>query len=735
MAKYIYSILSALLLIGLLSCNEEKSAKTGQGYLYLGVEKNVTMVTKAVNPTLSVAILDAAEDTVKYFADFEKEQGSEGLLMDAGAYQIVVSAGKKDSAAWELPYFYGKTDCEIVANQVTSAKVTCKIANTKVTVDYSDDFKKYFTDFSTTVSNVSGSLTYEMNETRGGFFAPDPLKAKLQLTNKDGEQFELNREYPDVQERYHYTLRFKLEGDPDQPDDSGEAGGKFDITVEEKADTVYVNIPVRVEDLEAMKAPVFILTGFDENNTLEYKDKKATESSMKLTAGNGIERLMLTIQSESLNTSVNLANLSEADKEQLTKIGFPISETVKDTEELQFDFTEMSNTLTPLGNSPQTYTFAFTVRDNKSQEKQVSFTYQVKPDVTLLTRDIATANIWATFTFFTGEMEGEGELGFEYKKKADKEWTKIVVESKNADGKTFSAFVEGLNSHTEYEYRAVSADFEGNKVEANIVDFTTEYANADDSEKPFVPNLSFDDWYKNGKSWYSNISSSIYWDSGNQGANTIGEKNPTAPTADVAKSGEGKQAAVLKSQFVGLGSLGAFAAGNIYTGSFGETIGMSGAMLNFGQPYKGGRPTKLIGYYKYNPQKVNNGGYKELTSGSMDKCAIYVVLCNWKSQFKVNTSTQTFVDLNGDDILAYGELSEQEASVTKMDNYVKFEIDIKYRNLEIMPTYVLIVASASKYGDYFTGGEGSTLYIDEFELQYDYNPASFVGTSLEGLAK
>ena len=227
MAKYIFSIVSALLLIGFVSCDEERNATGGQGYLYLDIEKNVTMQTKAVNPVISVAILNAAEDTVKYIADFEKEQATEGVLLDAGAYDIVVSSGRKDSAAFELPYYYGEAACEIKTNQVTSTKVTCKIANTKVTVDYSDDFKKYFTDYSTTISNSSGSLTFEKGETRGGFFAPEKLLANLALTNKDGEHFQLKREYEDIQERYHYRLFFKLSGDPDNPDDSGEAGGKF----------------------------------------------------------------------------------------------------------------------------------------------------------------------------------------------------------------------------------------------------------------------------------------------------------------------------------------------------------------------------------------------------------------------------------------------------------------------------------------------------------------------------
>lgn len=39
--------------------------------------------------------------------------------------------------------------------------------------------------------------------------------------------------------------------------------------------------------------------------------------------------------------------------------------------------------------------------------------------------------------------------------------------------------------------------------------------------------------------------------------------------------------------------------------------------------------------------------------------------------------------------------------------------------------YIVIVASASKYGDYFTGGDGSTLWLDELSIEYDYNSSSF----------
>jgi hypothetical protein len=33
-----------------------------------------------------------------------------------------------------------------------------------------------------------------------------------------------------------------------------------------------------------------------------------------------------------------------------------------------------------------------------------------------------------------------------------------------------------------------------------------------------------------------------------------------------------------------------------------------------------------------------------------------------------------------------------------------------------------VVCSSSKYGDYFTGGDGSIMYLDDFSLIYDDEP-------------
>ena len=189
--------------------------------------------------------------------------------------------------------------------------------------------------------------------------------------------------------------------------------------------------------------------------------------------------------------------------------------------------------------------------------------------------------------------------------------------------------------------------------------------------------------------------------------------SPTNPTTDVAVSGEGKQAARLETLYAVI----KLAAGNLYTGDFGGLVGMSGAFLDWGVEFSE-RPTALTGYYKYLPEIIDNadGDYAGM-KGKIDTCQIQIMLTDWTKPFTVNTVAGDFVDFDGEDILAYGKF-EPEIS-QDMTSYEKFEIPLEYRDLTRKPTYIVITVCASKYGDYFVGGEGSTLYVDEFELLYD----------------
>ena len=287
--------------------------------------------------------------------------------------------------------------------------------------------------------------------------------------------------------------------------------------------------------------------------------------------------------------------------------------------------------------------------------------------------------------------------------KAEGEWESVLASEIRIDEEgNFTLTFTHLKPATTYEFQ-VTVD----GVSEEVKQFTTEAVQT-------VPNLSFDDWYKDGKSWYPNINldpENYFWDTGNKGSNAVGEANPTSPeTADVVRG----KAARMESKTVA----GVFAAGSFYTGAFNKVEGLNGASLYFGRPFTG-RPTALAGYYKYNCGTIDKAKdpYKELI-GRPDTANIYMALFSgWSAPFLVNTNEGTFVDLtwNNDNLLAFGEIRQGQT----IKEYTRFRIDLQYRDETTKPTYALIVASASVFGDYFTGSTSSVLLVDELELIYE----------------
>jgi hypothetical protein len=167
-----------------------------------------------------------------------------------------------------------------------------------------------------------------------------------------------------------------------------------------------------------------------------------------------------------------------------------------------------------------------------------------------------SANAFAKSAILSGQfLEGSGSPGFEYKKVADGEWLKLSGGEVKIEGGEFYGEIKALEPNTEYVFRAVMDNMVGEEKK-----FTTEAALQ-------IKNSAFEEWFKDGKTWYPNkdlSNENYWWDSGNKGTNTIGEKNPTSPEESVVVSGK---AVKLASTTV----IGVFAAGSIYTGKYVKT--------------------------------------------------------------------------------------------------------------------------------------------------------------------
>ncbi len=346
-----------------------------------------------------------------------------------------------------------------------------------------------------------------------------------------------------------------------------------------------------------------------------------------------------------------------------------------------------------------------------------TYIYTIGVPLTATTTIVASeANAWSKFAYLNAEVPSfagvfdQSKLSFEYRKSDAPGWTrsteKLIVDENN---KNFTTRIVNLEPATNYQYRVVYGEEE---FISDTIDFETEIAQP-------LPNGQLDDWYKSGKSWYAvsemDFSNNLFWDSGNGGANTLKEVNPTRPEDSDVKSG---RAALLASTT----AANQFAAGSLFTGKFIKaTIIPLGANLEFGRPYTS-RPLQLKGYYKYNPGLVTHTKKDFIHNGDRDSCSIYIALTTWNEPFQVSTGDNKFVNFNDNSIIAYGELNKAEMSPESMSDYKSFTINLRYRNLEVKPQYILIVCSSSKYGDYFTGSTDSKLLVDELELIYDGEP-------------
>mgnify|MGYP003206247879 CR=1 FL=1 len=369
--------------------------------------------------------------------------------------------------------------------------------------------------------------------------------------------------------------------------------------------------------------------------------------------------------------------------------------------------------------------------DPSMQEYSYEFTVSQKPT----NQGLLSANAWATFAYLTAENVTSASgidlstLKIQYRQKDTEDWT--TAETTVADN-SYSATAMNLTPAKTYEYR-LTGGLETPAFNINGGEFTTE-------EAIVLYNGGFDDWYKAGNgAWYaitekdaqingSDSDGNLYsfWDSGNVGASTIGT-NPTQGDASmVYTQGEGKKSAKLASRFVGVpGLAGKFAAGNLYIGHYVETLGMDGAKINFGQQFEV-RPTALKGYLHYTPGAIDYKGDNQPANtveiGNTDINSIFIALTTEIYPIDNTNPKSGLFDKNDERVIAYGELPASECGTTN-GQWKEFNIPLEYKSLTVKPKYIIIVCSASKYGDYFTGSTKSVMYLDDFELIYDGEPA------------
>ncbi len=324
----------------------------------------------------------------------------------------------------------------------------------------------------------------------------------------------------------------------------------------------------------------------------------------------------------------------------------------------------------------------------------------------------------------------QNSVYFEVRAKGSEgEWTKVTA-TRESEG-TYSAKIAGLSPATEYEYRMVLTSLETSEQET----FDAPATITTDIAVP-IPNGSFEttsnDESSKYKSLYDPSSSDTalqtkWWDSGNSGSTMVGSSSVIC-YPDTGDYKDGSQAICLQSRYVVV----KFAAGNMFSGRFGDLIGTSGGTVYFGRPFTA-RPTGLRFWMKYTGgviNRANDNVPEDGKKGNYDKASIRIALGTWdyrkyggdaESPVLINTTdTSTFVDYSTDaSTIAFAEKIVSSDSTNPATDWIQVTLQLDYRDLTKRPTHIVLSCASSMYGDYFSGYDDSKLWLDGMELLYE----------------
>lgn len=719
MKKIVFYALSLLCALSIGSCEKDPTGHDGEGAVRFSLNLPGSSRADAAYPWSDCAIRvykytsegsgedERSRELVRRYASTDEMPESMWLL--AGDYAVSVELGSREEATFDRPFYRGEKDFTIVGGQTVQVAVECRIANTIVEVVYDKTVTDLFTEELWT--NVSLQETYDHQEVvagrvpylqfkengRGYFTLPDGLEAFSWrfrgVGSKDGED-----KIVMVDKTKHistlpgmcYTLKFKY-----SPDLGG--GLLFTIDVEatwHEYDDAVLFAPdpqISGDGFEIDERQEFV-SGAITYHIASIADLAAVEVRC------GDRTWPVAFAGQEQPTAGVTVSMSSASDMLLT---------------LGADF------FAQLPGGDLDLTLYAQDEDGRESEKAAKVRTQGVFDLTV-------SDAW----FGRGELKAyvfdasASDVKILYRRSGTEAWTEAAA-SATAQGGVYAAQVADMQPNTSYECQLQFGQKPVNGASEQRIEVLG----------PQIPNAGLETWSGSSPLLPYGSDADQWWDSGNHGSATLG-KNVTTSVDDPRPGSSGTKAACLNSQFVGLGAIGKFAAGNIFFGKYGGTNGTNG-VIGFGKPFEFTyRPRQLTFWYKGTVGTVDNAG-GPVSKGDSDVAQVYVCLCKMGGPHIIDTRYQeTFFDPSGKTvsycsgtldksstndrtdgkIIAWAEWTNTQS----MAGWTKITLDLTY-NEEWegeVPTYLMLTASASKYGDYFAGSEASVMYLDDFELVY-----------------
>lgn len=705
---YYITLLTGIIL-GLVACKKEAGFTESEGALKLsiGVSDKVHVVSRSLSAE-EQTILEQDCKVRIYSGEtlVQKYQGIDNvpaqIQLVSGDYSVRVTAGDSVAASFEQRFFEGKKDFSIEKGAVSTVEVNCGIANTVVAIVWDESLKEIFKeDYQVTVTSSTGELVYSSaNANAKGYFSlPEDnrkLTCKFRATTLGGKTYESSSELSDLSPATLYNLTYSYKDMEVGPT----GGAALNIKVEEVplGDTYTITLkqrPVIVckdadGQLYNLEQPMYLELNTQSNCSIQVSTSSALKSL--------IFRNERFVGWGGSDNELDILNLNEQDAEAWKNVGISVSEKKQSLNGDVCTVCFAKDLMAKMTAEEGSVETAIEAVDAEGKSR-VAVWNVIASDATVKTGETKPYEVWTSKATLHGEILIDMLFSpkFRYRVKGEQEWTTIDADLSE---KSFSKEITGLIPGTTYEYQAM----DGEQASSVTCEFTT--------ETEFQPeNAGFE--YTSGSvpTLIYGEGQSMWWDTGNHGSATMGSwggKDVTTSDTSVKHSGKSIK---LASQLAGLsGIYEKFAAGNLFAGQYLKTDGTDG-VLGWGRPCTS-RPTALKVWVRYTPGSVTTDG-SHIEKGSTDKGIIYVAVGDWKSSdteygaewpVVVRTKGPSLFNPKDAGTIGYGEHiftgnygTDTETSMKEITIPLDYE---GYGGYDRKPESIIIVASASQYGDY-----------------------------------
>ena len=383
---------------------------------------------------------------------FDKTYTGLGVFVDAqfpvGAYSLEAFSGDIEEEGLAKPYFEGSTTFNVYDGEQAKPTLVAKLANTAVSVEYTEAFINYFTAYSTEIHSSNGTnyitmpeLTTAGTESEWAYVKPGNVDINITVTKQNGvsgtvKAATIENALPAT--HYHVTIDAN--------------GGEVDnATISVSFDDATTLEPITIDvsgDILVTPAPVLTAYGFTSGTPLEILEGDAAEGTLKVNilAQGEVASVKLNTSSptpalSSLQGDVELLTATEEQKNALTTLGVTTKGVWSGVGQVaEIDFTNILQNL-KVANGVSDHIFTITVVDklNRTCEPVVLKIQAPKPVLVISN----------PADLYYGDTQAEFDFTYNGKNLADK----VTFKATNSMGVFANCTIAEVTSNGNNQYR------------------------------------------------------------------------------------------------------------------------------------------------------------------------------------------------------------------------------------------------------------------------------------------